>query len=64
MLTQNNLLNMSLKKREYLHNLKQLARFYYMDRSRGGGGAGGPDPPEKLQKYRVYKQYTSGSPEK
>ena len=29
-----------------------------------GGGAGGPDPPEKSQKYRVSKQYWSGSPEK
>ena len=30
----------------------------------GGGGGGGTDPPEKSQKYRVSKQYWSGSPEK
>ena len=29
-----------------------------------GGGARGPYPPEKSQKYRVSKQYWSGSPEK
>ena len=28
------------------------------------GGTGGPDPPEKSQKYRVSKQYWSGSPGK
>ena len=30
----------------------------------GGGGTGGPYPPEKSQKYRVSKQYWSGSPDK
>ena len=29
-----------------------------------GGGTGGPDLPEKSQKYRVFLQYRSGSPEK
>ena len=37
-----------------------------MCRSRGGegGGQGVRTPPEKSQKYRVSKQYWSGSPEK
>ena len=37
---------------------------FLIDGSEGGGGAGGPDPPEKSQKYRIFLQYCSRSPEK